>query len=458
MPSMPSRPVLLLLALLALPSWASRPFLTWNQKAQVLWTGTVTDAEGNHYNIRILPGYGPSLGFAGDAWSSGWDLEKDGIRTLGKALLKYPLSFKRLGEYGTSEPWYGIGDGFVQGKDMVVYATTDLMTAGVARDWKEYQSDAARAVDRESFGYWLAYPWAYLKGAVNAAIRQVMGTVVIGAAVVWAVALRPGYQLTKPIFLTGFDLVCAGGLTVWSGLEEIWAFGGEQVVGGTVIPLLGLGWNTVMGLPMAFLGKVPSPRSVDGWWVTQIGGIPESDDLDGQASKSLRWDGAGATDDSILAQDWIRSSTREFRREQLQDSLGGLWVARRRELIRRRDSLWKEIDTTYQRESALRDSIRKALPEVRSSSRSAFHPCRGVDPDTHPAFLQHLKERMRADSTGALLSDSLLDRAARNLMQRRGSCLLPPAPAGKELDDPNSKMDPSHLVGDEIHKILETGR
>jgi len=59
---------------------------------------------------------------------------------------------------------------------------------------------------------------------------------------------------------------------------------------------------------------------------------------------------------------------------------------------------------------------------------------------------------------GAKLSDSLLGEAARNLARRRGSCLLPPKPVGKELDDPNSKMDPSHLVGDEVHKILEKGR
>jgi len=140
---------------------AHRPFLSFPQKGQLLWTGTITDAEGNRYNVRILPGYAPSFGFGTDSWGNGWGLEGRGVRNLGKALLDYPKSFQRLGEYFTAEPWDGIGEGFEQGVEMSKWATTDMMTAGAARDWHEYMADAAKTVD--SLGYEHLWTWDHVK-------------------------------------------------------------------------------------------------------------------------------------------------------------------------------------------------------------------------------------------------------------------------------------------------------
>jgi hypothetical protein len=439
----------LLLLLLVGSARAHRPFLSFSQKAQVLWTGTVTDADGNRYNIRILPGYAPSFGFGTDSWGSGWDLEGDGVRTLGSALLDYPKSFLRLREYGTAEPWDGIGDGFGQGVDMSKWAFTDMMTAGVARDWHEYMSDAAKTVERESFGWWLAYPWAAFKGAVNATLRQGIGVVVIASGIVWALAIRPTFQLGKPLVLTAWDFTWAGGETVWSGLQMGWGLLADQIFLGTATPLAGLVWNSALGLPMALLGTVPTPRSVDGWWVSQISGIPDAS-ADGPTPRGLVWDGSGQMD-TVEVRRWVRGETIDLRREQLTDSINGVWKTPMQELRRRIDSLETVRWRLERIEDSTKSAFQRSVPTQVDPPRIKSWSCPSKTEELSDSLLSTVENLVRSDSLGSILPDDLVQHAVHDIDQNWGGCLEQPS---KGLSDPRSKMAPTHLIRDETQQIL----
>ena len=428
---------------------AHRPFLSFPQKGQLLWTGTITDAEGNRYNVRILPGYAPSFGFGTDSWGSGWDVEKNGVLTLGKALLDYPKSFQRLGEYFTAEPWDGIGEGFEQGVEMSKWAITDMMTAGAARDWHEYMANAAKTVERESFGWWLAYPWAAVKGVVNTTVRQAIGVIVISTGIVWAFALRPAYQLGKPLVLTAWDFAWAGGETVWSGLQLGWGLLGDQILLGTATPIMGLAWNTALGLPMALLGTVPTPHSVDGWWVSQISGIPDPA-TDGPQQRSLIWDGRGLMDTAEV-RGWVRQETRELRLGQLRDSVQQAWKGPIHDVQAQIDSLQRLRQEMRHREDSTKFVLFAEVPGPGAPTRVASWSCPSTAdlPDSLRGVVEDL---VRLDSVGGSLPEELVQQAVRTINQKWGGCLAPPQ---KRPLDPRSKMGPSHLIRDETRQILD---
>lgn len=440
-------------ALLSTATWAGagRPYLSLAQKADVLWTGTVADAEGNRYNVRILPGYRTALGFGTESWGDGWGNQMGGVVSIGRGLMDAPRSLKRLGEYGTAEPWEGIADGWVQGKDVVVWSVSEMMTTGAAEDWSEYWSDADEARARESFGWTLAYPWAIAKGIVNTAIRQGIGVVCIGAGVAWALVLRPAYQLSKPVVLTAFDLGVATGRIGWGGLRMGWGLAVNQLFLGTATPIAGWAWNTALGLPMAIAGKVPTPVSADGWWVSQISGNPVSVSAIDGPDVRYAWDGVT---DSVPTAYWMEDAVARVRREGARDSVLASYTPVLEGIQSRMDSL-----------SELRDSLRARQWRDAEQAESVF-PRRFLVPDDYrkcrgevPAALPpELDARLRAwiarDSLGAGLSDSAVDGIVDRYRRTWGRC----RDQGKVVPanlDPGAKFNPNLLIREEVQQILD---
>ncbi|MEK7392204.1 MAG: hypothetical protein AAB214_06530 [Fibrobacterota bacterium] len=429
---------------------ASRPYLSWSQKGEVLWTGTVSDTAGNRYNIRILPGYKTAFGFGTESWGDGVGNQLGGLYRIWEGAKGVPKSARRLKEYGTARPWHGIADGVRQGKDVIVFATTDMMTEGAMRDWKEYLGDAARAKERESFGWWLYYPWVVVKGSVNTAMRQAIGVVMVGAGVTWAIAIRPGYQLTKPVFLMAWDLGLAGGKTAWGGLKIGWGFAVNQLLLGTATPIAGWAWNTALGIPMAVAGKVPSPKSVDGWWVSQIEGARWSGELDGQI-RNFSWDGLDPITDTSSTSAWIRREVVDARRAMLRDSIADLHADEMERLRRDIDSLRQMRDSL---QANVWEMQRRAVDSIVSESLGSndWYRCKGKPGAQLPDSLElELRNRIRAVPQGAALSDSLVDVVVGKFRYSWGRCLSMPG----NPPDPEAKYNPNHLLEDEMRQILK---
>lgn len=440
-------------ALLSTATWAGagRPYLSLAQKADVLWTGTVADADGNRYNIRILPGYKTAFGFGSESWGDGWGNQVGGIVSIGRGLMDAPRSLKRLGEYGTAEPWEGIADGWVQGKDVVVWSVSDMMTSGAAKDWRQYWGNADRARERESFAWILAYPWAIAKGLVNTAIRQAIGVVCIGGGVAWALVVRPAYQLSKPVVLTAFDLGVATGRVGWGGARMGWGLAVNQVLLGTATPIAGWAWNTALGLPMAIAGKVPTPVSADGWWVSQISGNPVSvSAIDGPDAR-YAWDGVT---DSVPTAYWMEDAVARVRREGARDSVLASYAPVLEGIQSRIDSLSESRDSLRARQWRDAELAESVFPR-RFLVPDDYRKCRGEVPAALPAELDaRLRAWISRDSLGAGLPDSVVDGIVDRYRSTWGRC-GGGSGAGPTSLDPGAKFNPNLLIQEETRQILK---
>lgn len=417
----------------------------------MLWTGTVADADGNRYNIRILPGYKTAFGFGAGSWGDGWGNQVGGIVAIGQGLMDAPRSLKRLGEYGTAEPWEGIADGWVQGKDVVVWSVSEMMTTGAAEDWREYWGAADQARARESFGWTLAYPWAIMKGIVNTTIRQAIGVVCIGGGVAWALVLRPAYQLSKPVALTAFDLGVATGRIGWGGARMGWGLAVNQLLLGTATPIAGWAWNTALGLPMAIAGKVPTPVSADGWWVSQISGVPGSPSVADGPDVRYAWDGLT---DSVPTAYWMEDAVARVRREAARDSVLASYAPALDALQSRMDSLSERRDSL--RASQWRDAERaeNSFPR-RFLVPDDYNKCRGEVPAALPVDLDaRLRAWIARDSLGAGLPDSAVDAIVERYRATWGRC-RGQGDRGSATLDPGAKFNPNLLIQEETRQILK---
>ena len=98
------------------------------------------------------------------------------------------------------------------------------------------------------FGWWLAYPWAFLESTVETVFRGALGTVGTAGGLVSGAAIVPAYH--------ALDSAVAG----------VWNLGVNTII----IPVVGVTWNTVVGPPLALVGQKPAESRVDGFWVTIV--------------------------------------------------------------------------------------------------------------------------------------------------------------------------------------------
>lgn len=247
-------------------------FLSWPQKGDLLLTGAVSDTSGNRYNVRIVPGFLNVGSFGGDQWSDGWSLQKKGGIRFAYGLLRIPVSVKHLGGYFTPEPWRGIGNGFDHFVDGEKYLFTEFMWQDVGDTWVDYYGRAQAAMERQSFGWWFAYPWATVKGTVNTTLRYTFGVVGVTGVFVYGFALRPAWELSLPVLKMGVETIAGTAHATYAVMETSWGLGVNQILLGSALPVSGYVWNTAVGVPLAFLGRAPTPSSADGWWVAMMNG------------------------------------------------------------------------------------------------------------------------------------------------------------------------------------------
>ena len=200
-------------------------FLSWSQKGQLMLTGHIQEQEV-WYNVHLLPGYQP--------------ISHNSRRHLGDAgdnLLEY---FQRK-KY--RDLINGSGDALIWGFNDALIGTTEA----TGKAWVDSMVDAQSRVEKKVFGWWFAYPWAGLKASSLTVVNTLGGVGGAAAGTAWGLAGNPILRI-----------VDSAGKATWNG-----------GVGGIALPLLGAGWNTVLGMPMAIAGRRPAPSRLDAFWISR---------------------------------------------------------------------------------------------------------------------------------------------------------------------------------------------
>lgn len=198
---------------------------TWTQRGQLLWRGEMKDSQGRLYNVRILPGYVAPWRFAVEGW-------KDAGRD--------------LSEYGQEPTWTTMGhhmrDTFKWGWKTSLW---EFGLKGTKEAWGRNFDKAQARTSRKTFGWPLAYPWAFVASAFESALRVPLG--MAGAVVGTAVA-----GVGIPVVETAWPTVKAAA---------------SLTVNGIALPVAGWAWQTLAAPPAALFASAPSPARADGTWM-----------------------------------------------------------------------------------------------------------------------------------------------------------------------------------------------
>lgn len=198
---------------------------TWAQKGQLLWRGKMEDSQGRQYNVTILPGYVAPWTFATEGWS---DAGRD------------------LGEYGQAGTWTTMGrhmkDTFRWGWKTSCW---EFGLKGSKEAWSGNFQKAGLRTARKTFGWPLAYPWAFVASAFESALRVPLG--LAGAAVGTA-----GAGVVIPVVETAVPTVKAA---LHAG------------VNGVILPVAGWSWQTLAAPPTLLFASAPTPARADGTWM-----------------------------------------------------------------------------------------------------------------------------------------------------------------------------------------------
>lgn len=258
--------------------WAS-----WAQRGQLLWRGEMKDSQGRLYNVRILPGYvAPSI-FAGEGWSQ---------------------AGRDLAEYGQADTWNTTGrhmkNAFKWGWQTSFW---EFGLEGSKDAWAENFHRAGQRTSRKTFGWPLAYPWAFVASAFESALRVPLGA---AGAVIGTAVGGVGIPVVE---------------TAWPALKATW----HGSVNGVILPVAGWSWQTLAGPPAALLASAPTPARADGTWmklmpVKTVPEVPAERPAEGPASESViadlaRYAAQTATLDADAATSLVSVQRRE--REEL---------------------------------------------------------------------------------------------------------------------------------------------
>ena len=204
-------------------------FLSLAQKGQLIWSGQIKDEAGVWYDIWIVPGY------------------VEPTRQMGTYLQRAGSDFA---EYFQKQKYHDLaknsGDAFEWAYDDCL---TKFTAKGVPKAWGRYWSEADKRTSRRVFGWWFAYPWAFMESTVDTAVRVPLGLAGTLLGTAWGSAVVPGYYAVN------------------STVAGSWHLAVESVA----LPVAGYAWNTVISPPMALVGQKPAPSRVDGFWVKQLG-------------------------------------------------------------------------------------------------------------------------------------------------------------------------------------------
>ena len=203
-------------------------FLSWQQKKQLTCLGRIQDASGTWYDVWICPGYAPPGRYA-----------KDHFFAAGRDFREYFEANKyRMLKEGSSAcfDWAlkECGLGFT--------------VKGIPRAWGRHFSVAQERTERRVFGWWLAYPWAFMEASVETAFRGALGAAGTAGGIGSGLAVVPAWH--------ALDSAVAG----------TWNLGVNTIA----LPAVGIAWNTAVAPPLALVGQKPAESRVDGFWVTIV--------------------------------------------------------------------------------------------------------------------------------------------------------------------------------------------
>jgi hypothetical protein len=447
MPSTCRSSLLLILVVFASYSFAGY-FLSWPQKGELLVTGGVTDPAGNQYDVRIIPGYLSLLNFGGNNWSDGWRIETKGGVRFCRGLLEIPVSLENLSDYVSPKPWQGMGDGFSQSIEGEKFLFTDFMWTGVGSTWTEYMGNAQNAQERQSFGWWFAYPWATIKGTVNTALRFTFGAAGVAGVAAYGIAIRPAWELSYPVLKTAGKTAMGTAHATYGVLQTSWGLGVNQLLLGVAAPISGYAWTTAVGVPMALVGRAPTPKSADGWWVDLVKQAPESIEASYPDSTALR----------ALVQWQILKNTVKGRvtDRETEDSTA----------LAPLDSQVSEAYSMYQRLDRSRDSLRDSLRYhtwlYRDSLETAHLKPTEKELPQSPANAEWNDENRDRLYSGieqqvtSWYGDSLLESDREQMVRTIGTYWMQNGRSwfSKEYNR-QSKFDPNRLIQDETTKIID---
>ncbi len=203
-------------------------FLSWEQKGQLIGSGRIKDAEGNWYDVWVVPGYNQST----------------------EATIKYlKRTGSDFGEYFGSKKYSDLGD---TSWDMYEFAFDDCLydftIKGLPKAWGKYWSTAEDRSSKRVFGWWFAYPWALMESIVDPVVRIPLGLGGTALGTVLGTVVVPSYY------------------AVDSAVAGTW----HLTMNAVLLPTVACTWNTVIAPPMSLVGQKPAPSRVDGFWVKQL--------------------------------------------------------------------------------------------------------------------------------------------------------------------------------------------
>lgn len=220
--------------------------LNANQMGDLILHGQMTGADGARYDVWVVPGYHGPLQEMAKGWSAA-----------GKDLSEYANA--RLYEeiFDTSQSMLKFA-----GKTAIV----EFALEGSADAWSDAFRAAGKRVDKRVFGWWFAYPWAFIEATGESAFRIIIG-------------------------VPGGVLVAGLGTTVVPAVQFVWPAGKglyHGVIKGTALPIVAMSWNTIIAPPMALTGSQPTAARADGFWMTRYAPAVKPDPEVEQIEAKLR--------------------------------------------------------------------------------------------------------------------------------------------------------------------------
>jgi len=223
-------------------------FLSWEQKGQLIGSGRIKDAEGNWYDVWVVPGYDEPA--------------QETMTYLGK-------TGNAFGEYFGSKKYHDLGDA---SWDALTWGFDDCLDdfifEGLPEAWGKYWSTADKRTSKRVFGWWFAYPWALFESIVDPVVRVPVGLCGTALGTAAGVAVVPSYYAVN------------------STIEGTWYLTMDAIL----LPTVACTWNTVIAPPMALVGQKPAPSRTDGFWIKQVTAeeeIKPSDPITSEDIKAL---------------------------------------------------------------------------------------------------------------------------------------------------------------------------
>lgn len=317
-------------------------FLSLKQKGQLIGSGRIQDGQGRWYDIWIVPGYVQPAQRA-----------RRSLGRSGRAFAEYakPAKYRDLADASGNAFSWAYEDCLVE-----------FIAQGLPRAWDDYWSTANRRVDQRVFGWWVAYPWAFMESTVDTAVRVPAG---LGGAVLGTAA--------GAVAVPGFYAVNSAVEGAWYG-----------VVDAVVLPTAAAAWNTLIAPPLALLGQKPAPSRADGFWMKQLGSDAAAD---GKA-----WQGTITTKDIEALAAWgelLRTASQPYdeRRKALREQFQA-----EHEAINRRS---QEADAAIRTEQDA--AIGAMAPDAAGQAVAGYLRQRGFNADQTARAIgevrQHLRQR-----------------------------------------------------------------